>query len=100
MDVIKTPNDERNLSAASDYLTFEMPYDGMVYVAFDSRATRLPSWMNGFSNTGDRIFTTLDSQPYLTVYQKSYSQADCVNFGANKAPGFSGDVVSNYIVFW
>ena len=99
MDMIKTPNDERNLNAASDYLTFKMPYDGMVYVAFDSRAASLPSWMSGFSNTGDRIYTSLSSQPYLTVYQKPYAQSDCVNFGANKAPGFSGGVVSNYIVF-
>jgi hypothetical protein len=100
MDMIQTPNDDRNRNADSDYLTFNMPYDGMVYVAFDSRATNLPGWMSGFSNTGDRIYTSLSSQPYLTVYQKSYAQSDCVNFGANKAPGFSGDVVSNYIVFW
>jgi hypothetical protein len=99
MDMIQTPNDDRDLHTASDYLTFKMPYDGMVYVAFDSRTTSLPGWMSGFSNTGDRIYTSLSSQPYLTVYQKSYSQSDCVNFGANKAPGFSGGVVSNYIVF-
>jgi len=100
MDMIKTPNDDRNLTAAGDYLTFEMPYDGIVYVAFDSRARSLPIWMSGFSNTGDRIYTSLSTQPYLNVYQKSYSQFDCINFGANKAPGFSGGIVSNYIVFW
>ena len=100
MDMIKTPNSDRNLTVTSDYLTFEMPYDGIVYVAFDSRATSLPSWMSGFSKTGDRIYTSLRSQPYLNVYKKSYSRVDCVNFGANKAPGFSGNVVSNYIVFW
>jgi hypothetical protein len=100
MDMIKTPNDDRNLTAASDYLTFEMPYNGIVYVALDSRVTSLPSWMGGFSNSGDRIYTSLSSQPYLKVYKKSYSQLDCVNFGANKAPGFSGKFVSNYIVFW
>jgi K319L-like, PKD domain/Fibronectin type III domain len=100
MDMIKTPNSDLNLTVTSDYLMFEMPYDGIVYVAFDSRATSLPSWMSGFSKTGDRIYTSLRSQPYLNVYKKSYSRVDCVNFGANKAPGFSGNVVSNYIVFW
>jgi hypothetical protein len=100
MDMIKTSNDDRNLTTASDYLTFEMPYDGIVYVAFDSRATRLPSWMSGFSNTGERIYTSLSSQPYLKVYRKTYNSGACVNLGANKAPGFSGSTVSNYIVFW
>jgi K319L-like, PKD domain len=100
MDMIKTPNDDRNLTAASDYLTFEMPYDGIVYVGYDSRATSLPNWMSGFSNTGDRIYTSLSSQPYLNVYSRSYSAGDCVNLGGNKAPGFSGRTVSNYMVFW
>jgi len=44
MDMIKTPNKDRKLTTASDYLTFEMPYDSTVYVACDSRATSLPKW--------------------------------------------------------
>ena len=98
MEMIKTPNDDRNRTNASDYLTFEMPYDGTVYVAFDSRATSIPNWMSGFSYTGDRIYTSLSAQPYLKVYSKTYSSGACVNLGANKAPGFSGNTVSNYIV--
>jgi hypothetical protein len=100
MDMIKTPNDDRNLTTASDYLTFELSSDAIVYVAYDSRATSLPNWMSGFSNTGDRIYTSLSSQPYLEVYSKAYYDGDCVKLGANKAPGFSGDTVSNYIVFY
>ena len=56
--------------------------------------------MSGFSNTGDRIYTSLIPQPYLEVYSRPYYAGDCVNLGANKAPGFSGDTVSNYIVFY
>jgi hypothetical protein len=40
MDAIITPNDDRNRTDASGYLTFSMPYAGTVYVAYDSRATR------------------------------------------------------------
>ena len=100
MDLIKTPNDDRDLTTASDYLTFELSGDATVYVAYDSRAASLPNWMSGFSNTGDRIYTSLSTQPYLNVYSRSYSAGDCVNLGTNKATGFSGTTVSNYIVFW
>jgi hypothetical protein len=100
MDLIETPNDDRNLTTASGYLTFELTDAATVYVAYDSRATSLPSWMSGFSNTGDRIYTSLSSQPYLKVYSRSYYAGTCANLGANKATGFSGSTVSNYIVFY
>ena len=100
MNAIITPNDDRNLTTASDYLTFEMPYDGTVYVAFDSRAISKPSWMNGFIDTSDVLLTSLSTQPFLKIYSKMYYQGDCVNFGANKASGFVGDTVSNYIVLY
>jgi hypothetical protein len=100
MDAILTPNDDRNLTDAIDFLTFKMPFDVTVYVAFDSRANSLPNWMNGFIDTGDIIKTSLSTQPCLKIYRKSFSEDDCVNFGANKAPGFSGDTVSNYLVFY
>jgi hypothetical protein len=99
MDLIQTPNDDRNLKTTNSYLTFELIDAATVYVAYDSRATSLPSWMSGFSNTGDRIYTSLDTQPYLKVYSKSYSAGACVNLGANKAAGFSGSG-SNYMVFY
>ena len=100
MDAILTPNDERNDTDATDYLTFTMPDNGMVYVAYDARATALPAWMSGFSRTGDRIYTSLSTQPYLNVYSRSYNAGECVNFGANKGKGFSGNTVSNFMVFY
>ncbi len=58
MEAIITPNNDYNRTDASDYLTFTMPYDGMVYVAFDSRATSLPDWASGFVDTGDSLLTS------------------------------------------
>jgi hypothetical protein len=55
--------------------------------------------MDGFDNTGDQIDTSLGGQKYLEVYSNEFSAGDCVNFGANKAPGFSGGTSGNYIVF-
>ena len=100
LDAIITPDDDRNLIASSDYLTFEMPFDSNVYVAYDRRASSLPNWMNGFEITGDQIYTSLGGQAYLEVYGTEFSAGDCVNFGANKAPGFSGGTVSNFMVFY
>ncbi len=100
METITTPNDDRNRTDASNYLKFEMPLDGTVYVAFDSRATSLPNWLRSFTYTGYNINTSLSSQPYLKVYGKPFSAGDCVNLGANKAAGFAGDTISNYIVFY
>jgi len=100
MNAIKTPNDDRNLTTESNYLTFEMPENATVYVAFDQRAVNLPNWLDDFSYTGNDIQTSLSTQQYLRVYSKPYSAGDCINLGANKAPGFSGETVSNYIVFY
>jgi hypothetical protein len=99
LDTIITPNDDRKRTDSGDYLTFEIPADGPVYLAFDRRATSLPNWMDGFAYTGSDINTSLSCQMYLEVYSKEYSAGDCVNFGANKAPGFSGGTVSDYMVF-
>ena len=100
MESIKTPNDDRNRIDASSYLKFEMPYDATVYVAYDSRASRMPDWMSGFVFTGETIETSLSTQPYLKVYGKPFRAGACINLGGNKATGFAGDTVSNYLVFY
>ena len=100
MEAIITPNDESNRTDATGYLTFTMPYNGTVYVAYDSRATSEPNWMNGFLDTGDVLRTSLTTQPSLKIFSRNYANGTAVNFGANKAPGFTGGTVSNYIVFY
>ena len=100
LNMIKTPNDDLNLTNATDYMTFQLQNDSTVYVAYDRRATSLPNWLSGFTDTGDTINTSLSTQQFLKVYRKNYAAGECVNFGANKAPGFSGGTVSNYVVFY
>ena len=101
MNAILTPNDDRYLTAASGYLTFGMPSDGTVYVAYDSRATSLPNWMGGFVDTGASLLTSLSSQPALKIYSQPFFEGDCINLGGNMAPGWAGyQYMSNYIVFY
>ena len=99
-DMIKTPNTDRDLTSAADYLTFEVQDDSKVYVAFDRRASSLPDWMDEFSDTGKTIKTSLSSQGYLKVYSKNYSAGECLVLGNNKGPGYSGGTMSNYVVFY
>jgi hypothetical protein len=100
-NAILLPNDERNRTDPSGYVTFTMiGSTGEVYVAYDSRATSLPDWMDGFTDTGHRFLTSLSTQPSLKIYRKDYQLGDCVDFGANKAEGFAGNIVSNYIVLY
>ncbi|MCP5005654.1 MAG: hypothetical protein GY941_17220, partial [Planctomycetes bacterium] len=101
LDMIKTPNDDRALTDASGgYITFELLNNATVFVAFDNRATSLPDWMSGFADTGDAIYTSLSTQQFLKVYSKNFISGDCINLGANQAAGFSGGIVSNYVVFY
>jgi hypothetical protein len=81
-------------------MTFNMPSDGTLYVAYDSRATRLPDWLAGFVDTGDSLLTSLSSQPALKIYSQAFFKGDCINLGANKGAGFEGAKASNYMVFY
>ena len=100
MEMITAPNDDRNEACDSGYIRFVMPVDGFVYVGYDRRASTLPDWLSGFTDTGDDINTTLGSQGWLNVYSKEFSANECVDLGCNKGAGFSGGTVSNYCVFF
>jgi hypothetical protein len=104
LSMIRTPNDERLNNAASGYMRFEMTMtNAWVFVAFDSRASRVPNWLstsNGWVDTGDRILTSLNSQPSMRVYRKRYSRGACVDLGGNYGPGSSTQNRSNYFVFY
>ena len=100
LDLIKTPNDDRSDTTPTGYMKFSMPIDGKVFVAYDSRATSVPNWMSGFSDTRKIISTSLATQGYLRVYSKAYNAGECVDLGGNYAIGSSSENRSNYIVFY
>jgi hypothetical protein len=89
---IKTGNADK-ANTSETFLTFTLTQDAMVYVAYDSRATSLPNWLSGFTNTG-LVLKTTDVQ--LKVYAKFYT-AGPVTLGGNMAAGAAG-AATNYIV--
>ena len=99
--LIKTPNDERSNASASNYIRFETPVSYWVYVLFDSRASRVPDWLEDWEFRSDyKVQTSLTSQPYLEVWRKYYDAGECVNLGGNYGPGSSDETRSNYIVVY
>ena len=100
LDMIKTPNEDKNLTGGSDYMTFELPNDATVYVAYDQRAGNLPDWMSGFVDTGDIINTSQSVQGGFNIYSRQFSSGECFDFGGNKGPGSSAGLLNNYFVFY
>jgi hypothetical protein len=99
MRLITTPNDDFQQIAPRGYLTFQMPFDGWVYVAYDGGAVQQPTWMDDFVDTGDLLETSAEALPTLRVFGKRFNEGDCVNLGANQASVCSGGG-ANYIVMY
>jgi hypothetical protein len=91
---IMTANADKSNSSNS-YLSFTVDRNVTIYVAYDSRATSLPNWMGGFTDTGETLGVT-DSGSSLHLYRKNYPEG-VVTLGGNRAAGASG-ASSNYLV--
>ena len=90
---IKTANDDKGLTDEA-FMSFTVNRDVTVHVAYDNRATSLPGWLSGWTDTGTTLGTTdlVDRR----LYAKSFA-AGTVALGGNLAAGASG-AESNYSV--
>lgn len=93
---ILTRNDDKNLTVA-EHIVFNLPEAATVYVAYDRRATSLPTWLQSFTATSDRVYVTDSTMSYFKLYQKSYPAGQVV-LGGNKNGG-GANAGSNYIVY-
>ena len=89
---IQTANNDKNRTEAN-FLTFSVNQGVTVYVAYDSRATSLPSWLSGWANTGSSFSNT---DVLLNLYAKDFV-AGTIALGGNMATGAIG-ARSNYSV--
>ncbi len=90
---VMTKNDDKSVTDLS-HITLTTNASATVYVAYDNRASGLPDWMSGFSDTHLNIETTDVS---LDLYEETYA-AGTITLGGNLASGAAG-AQSNYIVF-
>jgi hypothetical protein len=88
---IRTANDDKT-STATNLLSFDLGQAADVYVAYDIRATSLPDWLDGWTDTGENLVYG----DTLRLYKKHFS-AGTVWLGGNLAPGASG-ALTNYTV--
>jgi hypothetical protein len=87
-----TANDDKAQSGAS-FLNFSVDRKATVYVAYDARATSLPAWLAGWSNTGIALNNT---DTLLKLYARNFA-AGPITLGGNLAAGAAG-ALSNYSV--
>jgi hypothetical protein len=94
--LLRTANDDKNVTA-SNHLTFTVSANATVYVGYDKRATRLPTWLqSGWTATSDVLSLTDASASPMRVYRKSVA-AGSVTLGGNQQGGPTG-AGSHYVV--
>lgn len=79
-DWIRTANDSKAYTGATA-VSFTLTAAADVYVAHDDRITTKPSWMTGWTDTGEHV-TSSDGGVTFSLYKKSYSVGS-VSLGSN-----------------
>ena len=91
-ELIQTVNFDK-YQTADNFLSFNLIMESFVYVAYDSRATSLPIWLNEFTKTEYEIATD-DTTFY--IYQRRYEKGEVVLGGNLTSPAKGAK--SNYFV--
>jgi hypothetical protein len=95
LPMIKTTNADKWNTMAS-YLTFSLSQSSTVYVAFDPRATGLPTWLKSWQKLKAVIGLNDSKVTQYSLYSKVYPAGTVVLGGAN-ASGAAG-VLNQYFV--
>jgi len=92
---IKTANDDKR-NASTSLLSFDLSQTATVYVAYDPRATALPSWLSGWQKVNEIIGINDPKISYMNLYSKSFP-AGRVSLGGNMLSPAAG-AMNNYFV--
>lgn len=92
---IKTANDDKTNTSTS-FVSFTLAKMATVYVAYDPRSSRLPSWLNAWTKLSDNMGVTDGGTSFLALYSKTFP-AGTVTLGANLASPARG-AQTNYII--
>jgi len=94
--LIQTANNDK-WNTSSSMLSFNLSQPATVYVAYDPRAAALPSWLNGWQKSTERIGVNDSKISNMNLYSK-YFAAGKVTLGGNMASPAKG-AENNYFVF-
>ena len=90
--LLMTKNADK-LVTTQDYLKFDLTAQATVFIAYDSRTTKLPDWLSGWEKSSEIINT---SDVSFNLYRK-YFEVGTVTLGGNAAPPMEG-AQSNYFI--
>jgi hypothetical protein len=93
--VIKTANDDK-LNKTTAALSFDLLQKATVYVAYDPRATALPTWLKSWKKLTDKIGINDPKLSSLSIYSMDFN-AGKVTIGGNVATPAAG-VLTQYLV--
>ena len=79
---IMTADDDKDLDN-SDHLSFNITQGSTLYVAYDSTAATLPTWMTGFVDTGLQIQTSDGASPLLNLYKLDNAAGEIILGGVD-----------------
>ncbi|NCD72401.1 glycosyl hydrolase [Mucilaginibacter agri] len=96
LPLIKTANDDKANTSAS-FLSFTLTNKSTVYVGYDARSTKLPTWLSGWTKLAATVATDDVKMGSFVLYSKSYN-AGTVTLGGTMASPAAG-ALCNYIVF-
>jgi N-acetylneuraminic acid mutarotase len=94
--LIQTANDDKWNTSAS-MLTFKLSQSATIYIAYDPRATALPSWLSGWQKLTDRIGVNDSKISYMDLYSKSFD-AGTVSLGGNMQSPAAGAQNNFFVV--
>jgi hypothetical protein len=92
---IQTANEDK-INTSSSLLSFNLNHAGTVYVAYDPRATTLPTWLQGWKKLTDKIGINDSKISSFNLYSKDFP-AGKVTLGGNMA-GAAAGALCQYIV--
>ncbi|WP_295718795.1 glycosyl hydrolase [Mucilaginibacter sp.] len=96
LDMIKTANADKS-NASSSYMSFNLSQASTVYVAFDPRATSLPTWLKAWTKLKATVSLNDSKVTYYALYSKVFD-AGTVKLGGANASGAAG-ILNQYFVF-
>jgi hypothetical protein len=92
---IQTANDDKTSNAATMF-SFSLSADADVFVAYDTRETSLPNWLNDGTWVDTGVSLNLSGGETMRLYKKHFA-AGTVSLGGNLAAGAAG-AATNYTV--
>lgn len=94
--LVRTANEDKQLKVAN-HLVLHVQSPALVYVAYDKRAIKVPTWLREWTRTEELIRSTDSAASPMVVYRKQVAAGEELTLGGNHQGGDTG-ARSNYFV--